>query len=79
MKDAKSLIRFDNDTQAVEIALHLKINVLSEEDTSEKTKWIQNCGRGLRGTLAMEDLLYWLNSSRPQLRPTLEGMSTLSS
>jgi len=47
-KDAVSLVRLDNDIQAAEIALHLKLNGLSEKDAPEKTVWVQKYGRSFR-------------------------------
>ena len=48
MRGTKSLTQLDNQLQAAEIALHLKINGLSEKDTTEKIRWIQKYGRGFR-------------------------------
>ena len=47
-KGTKNLTQLDNELQAAEIALHLKINALSEKDTTEKIRWIQKYGRGFR-------------------------------
>jgi hypothetical protein len=78
MKDAKSLIRLDNDIQAAEIALHLKINGLSEKDTPEKISWIQRYGRGFREYLNTIKIAAIAWCAKSEDKPTWEEFCKLT-
>ena len=78
MKDARSLTHLDNELQAAEIALHLKINGLSEDDTTEKIRWIQKYGRGFREYLNTIKIATIAWCTKSENEPTWEEFCKLT-
>lgn len=54
----ETCLQIDNEIQAVEISAHLRINGYSENDISEKIKWIQKNGKPFRDYLNTLKLAY---------------------
>ena len=78
MKDSNSLMQLDNELQASEIAVHLKINGLSESDTTEKIRWIQKYGRGFREYLNTIKIAAITWCAKSEDKPTWEEFCNLT-